>query len=36
MQLWREVADAEKTAAIAKGLPRQRFRGSVLCTNIDQ
>ena len=36
MQLWREVADAEKTAAIAKGLPPQSFRSSVLYANVDQ
>ena len=36
MQLWRELAEAEEAGAIAKGLPRQRFRSSFLYTNIDQ
>lgn len=36
MQMWREVTDAEKTATIAKGSPRQRFRSRGLYTNIDQ
>ena len=36
MQLWYEVADAEKIAAIAKGFPRQLFGSGFLYTNRDQ
>ena len=36
MQPWRELAEAEEAGAIAKRLPRQRFRSSFLYTNIDQ
>lgn len=36
MQLWCELAQAEEAGAIAKGLPRQRFRSSYLYITIDQ
>lgn len=36
MQLWCELAEAEKAVAIAKILPRQRIRSSFLYMNIDE